>query len=244
MILQGHLAYSAQRFVLAYVFYLAFEPYARKLWPHMLTSWVRLFDRRFRDPLVGRDLLIGVVFGTTFAFVRHLADWAAIFFDLQGTAPGTTNFTLEGLRGFRHSITAIAGVQTSSLLELFIPLIIILILRVVVRRTWIAVLLLWLMFMVMVIPETGNPTLTVPVIALGFAIWCFFLVRFGLLTLAVGVTLSNMLNELSLTPNLTAWWSGTTWLVLALFAGITAWGFWAALAGRPVFKDEILGAGT
>jgi len=116
------------------------------------------------------------------------------------------------------------------LLELFIPLIIILILRVVVRRTWIAVLLLWLMFIVMVIPETGNATLTVPVVALGFAIWCFFLVRFGLLTLAVGVTLSNMLNELPLTLNLTAWWSGTTWLVLALFAGITAWGFWAALA--------------
>ena len=130
------------------------------------------------------------------------------------------------------------------MLELFIPLIIILILRVVVRRTWIAVLLLWLMFIVMVIPETGNATLTVPVVALGFAIWCFFLVRFGLLTLAVGVTLSNMLNELPLTLNLTAWWSGTTWLVLALFAGITGWGFWAALAGRPVFKDEILGTGT
>ncbi|MEE8411651.1 MAG: serine/threonine-protein kinase, partial [Acidobacteriota bacterium] len=243
-ILQAHLAYSAQRFVLAYVFYLAFEPYARKLWPHMLTSWVRLFDRRFRDPLVGRDLLIGVVFGTTFAFVPRLADWASVFFNLQSVTLSTTNWTLEGLRGFRHSITAIAGVQTSSLLEMFIPLIIILILRVVVRRTWIAVVLLWLMFMVMVIPEIGNATLAVPAIACGFVIWCFFLVRFGLLTLAVGITLSNLLSELSLTLNLAAWWSGTTWMVLALFAGITAWGFWASLAGRPVFKDEILGAGT
>ena len=194
--------------------------------------------------LVGRDLLIGVVFGTTFAFVPYLAGWASVFFDLQGVQLSAPNWSLEGLRGLRHSITAIAGVQTSSLLEMFIPLIIILILRVVVRRTWIAVVLLWLMFMVMVIPQTGNATLVVPAIACGFVIWCFFLVRFGLLTLAVGITLSNMLEELSLTLDLSAWWSGTTWLVLALFAGITAWGFWASLAGRPVFKDEILGAGT
>jgi len=242
-ILQAHLSYSAQRFVLAYVFYLAFEPYARKLWPHMLTSWVRLFDRRFRDPLVGRDLLVGVVFGTTFTFVQQLAAWASVVFGLQGVDPGTANWTLEGLRGFRHSITAIAGVQTSTLLEMFIPLMMVLILRLVLRRTWIAVVLMSLMFMAMVIPEVGNAAFAIPVIVCGFAIWWFFLFRFGLLTLAVGYTLSNMLNELSLTLNLTAWWSATTWLVLALFAGITAWGFWASLAGRPVFKDEILGAG-
>ena len=127
---------------------------------------------------------------------------------------------------------------------MFIPLIIILILRVVLRRTWIAVVVLGLMFVVMVIPETGNAALMVPVVACGFVIWCFFLFRFGLLTVAVGMTLSNLLTELSLTLNLSVWWSGTTWLMLALFAGITTWGFWAVLAGRPVFKDEILGTGT
>jgi len=243
-ILQAHLAYSAQRFVLAYVFYLAFEPYARKLWPHMLTSWVRLFDRRFRDPLVGRDLLVGVFFGTTFTLLQHLAAWASVFFNLRGVDLSGTTWSLEGLRGLRHSITAIAGVQTSSLLEMFIPLIMVLILRVVLRRTWIAVVLMSLMFMVIVISDIGNAAFTAPVIACGLAIWWFFLFRFGLLTLAVGFTLNTMLNDLSLTLNLTAWWSVTTWLLLALFAGITAWGFWASLAGQPVFKDEILGAQT
>ena len=32
----------------------------RSYWPQMLTSWVRLLDGQFRDPLVGRDMLVGV----------------------------------------------------------------------------------------------------------------------------------------------------------------------------------------
>ena len=46
-----------------WLFYLAIEPYVRRLWPHALVSWVRLLDGRFRDPLVGRDVLFGLLAG-------------------------------------------------------------------------------------------------------------------------------------------------------------------------------------
>ncbi len=59
----SHLAYAMQRVGLAYVFYLAVEPYARRLWPRILVSWVRILDGGFRDPLVGRDLLVGAAAG-------------------------------------------------------------------------------------------------------------------------------------------------------------------------------------
>ena len=55
----SHLSYAMLYVGLAYVFYLAIEPYARRLWPRMLVSWVRILDGGFRDPLVGRDLLVG-----------------------------------------------------------------------------------------------------------------------------------------------------------------------------------------
>ena len=59
----AYIAWALYRVGLVYVFYLALEPYARRLWPHMLVSWVRLMGGRFRDPLVGRDLLIGALYG-------------------------------------------------------------------------------------------------------------------------------------------------------------------------------------
>ncbi len=39
--------------------YIAIEPIVRRSWPELLFSWSRLLSGRFRDPLVGRDLLAG-----------------------------------------------------------------------------------------------------------------------------------------------------------------------------------------
>ena len=43
--------------------YLAFEPYVRRHWPQAIVSWSRLTTGRIRDPLVGRDVLWGVILG-------------------------------------------------------------------------------------------------------------------------------------------------------------------------------------
>lgn len=41
--------------------YLALEPLVRRWWPEAVISWTRFLGGRWRDPLVGRDLLIGVL---------------------------------------------------------------------------------------------------------------------------------------------------------------------------------------
>jgi hypothetical protein len=40
------------------------EPYARQSWPKLMVSWQRLLNGRLRDPLVGRDVLLGIVAGS------------------------------------------------------------------------------------------------------------------------------------------------------------------------------------
>ena len=42
-----------------WVLYIALEPYVRRRWPATLVSWSRLLAGGFRDPLVGRDVLVG-----------------------------------------------------------------------------------------------------------------------------------------------------------------------------------------
>ena len=59
--------------LLAWCFYAAIEPSVRRAWPGMLISWTRLIDGRWRDPLVGRDLLVG---STLMAVARlTIAGW-------------------------------------------------------------------------------------------------------------------------------------------------------------------------
>jgi hypothetical protein len=61
-----------------WVAYAALEPYARRNWPDALVSWTRLLHRSAADPLVARDLLLGVAAGTLSRLLdlpRHSQDY-------------------------------------------------------------------------------------------------------------------------------------------------------------------------
>ena len=47
----------------AAVLYLAFEPLVRRRWPSMLIGWHRVLAGCLRDPVVGRDVIVGSVAG-------------------------------------------------------------------------------------------------------------------------------------------------------------------------------------
>ncbi len=44
---------------------ISLEPLLRRVWPRTLISWTRLLSGYVRDPLVGRDVLIGMLAGVT-----------------------------------------------------------------------------------------------------------------------------------------------------------------------------------
>ena len=48
---------------LTWIFYIALEPFLRRRWSELLISWSRLMAGDFRDPLVGRDILVGGLLG-------------------------------------------------------------------------------------------------------------------------------------------------------------------------------------
>ena len=45
----------------AWVLYVALEPHIRRVWPETMIGWSRLLAGGVRDPLVGRDVLVGVL---------------------------------------------------------------------------------------------------------------------------------------------------------------------------------------
>lgn len=117
--------------------YIALEPSVRRQWPHTLISWSRLLVGRWRDPLVGRDVLAGCALGVLAQAPFSVNAWVS-------SAPVT--FDLAALDGVRFALAVVVGraggavlVSTGILLGLFV-------LTLIVRRRWIAVALVLLFF--------------------------------------------------------------------------------------------------
>ncbi len=55
-----------------YLLYLGLEPFVRRSWPTMLVGWSRVLAGRIRDPLIGRDVLLGVAIGAALALMNTM----------------------------------------------------------------------------------------------------------------------------------------------------------------------------
>ena len=77
---------------LIWLLYMAFEPYVRRFWPTLLIGWTRLLSGQVRDPLVGRDILVGAAAGTIAApadrVTRVHSSDGRIETGVAGPAPG------------------------------------------------------------------------------------------------------------------------------------------------------------
>lgn len=238
----AHLAWSMCRVGIVAVFYLAIEPYARRFWPRMLVSWMRILDGRLRDPLVGRDLLVGCLYGVGFAALVALFTTVPQHFGWRPVPPEVTLWTGESLRGLRHSLAAILALHTTSVVGILIPVMFLLLFRLALRRTWLAVAVTSILAAFSFLPEHPADQVTylcmLPAILLLF--W-FVLFRFGLLSILLGVSIADLLRQMPLTLDLSSWYAAPSLLTLGVVLGIALWALRACLAGRRIVRDPILG---
>jgi serine/threonine-protein kinase len=236
----SHLSNAMLLVGLAYVFYLAIEPYARRLWPRILVSWVRILDGGFRDPLVGRDLLVGAAAGALVALASRLQFWIPAALGGMPALPTFGPWTFEPLRGSVPAFVSVVGIHTVALLEIIYPMTWLLIFRLLLRRTAPALVVVALLGSILFYPETGS----IPGYVVGwiFSIALFWgvLFRFGLLAFAAMYHVFRLLDQLPLTLHTAGWHLGAVLLGLSFIAAPALWGFWTSQAGRPLFRDEIL----
>jgi len=240
-ILYSHYAFSTWRIFLVWVFYMAVEPYARRLWPHVLVTWVRFVGGRWRDPLVGRDILVGVAAG---AFLTNL-DWLRTWLfprltGMPGPPPEAYLPTLEALRRGAHVVTALAIDHTNAVLmnSLFLVLILV-ILRLVLRRTWLAVAVFFVLGIGAYWPSHSSPAGHLIFLLLNLVIFIGVLFRYGFLSLVVSNVVWLLLTGIPITYKVSSWTFGGTVVALAVVFGLAIYGLRISLAGRPLFPDEL-----
>jgi serine/threonine-protein kinase len=237
------LAYPALWAAQVWLLYTALEPYVRRRWPHMLISWKRLLGGAFDDPLVGRDILIGAVAGSLLLVLylgglvlpRALVRVTAFALPSALSTPFLQGPTLTSLGQvfFRLFVN-----QFSAVLFAMVFLFVLTLLRMVLRRDWLASLV-WAAIMAAPIAGEGP---TIGWVAGGCRALILLLVlrRGGLLSLAVALFYMFSLIEVPITLDLGAWYAPRALPVVAVLAGLAIYGFHTSLGGKPVFGSSLM----
>jgi serine/threonine-protein kinase len=225
---------------MVWVCYLALEPFLRRIWPEMIVSWVRLLDGRFRDPLVGRDVLFGLLAGAAMALVTQLMVIGPGWFGLPSIPPGGIGppFEMPILDGVRSSAGVMCLLLRDSLEVPMAGLVILLLCQILVRKQWAAVGVLMALITLSRPYYTGSPILD---LGMGLPIAILYLTllfQCGLLTVAVTQLASTLLMRTPLTFDASSWYMGNTLPEIILLAGLAFYGVRVSIPLRRVLADS------
>jgi hypothetical protein len=221
-----------------WLMYVSLEPHLRRVWPRTLISWTRLLSGRIRDPLVGRDFLIGMLL----AVVQ--VGLVIARFQISGRAvPANALVTaLESMESIPHFTNIAFAFHLLNALQFALAgAFLAVLLRLIVRKTWIAVGIG--LFVAMPFVPGGAASFgweLVFVVAAPLLLFALFF-RVGLLALfAMGVTQVFIRVPITLDPD--SWYFGRSLVVLLILAGVAAFAFLVSLGGRPALGGSVVSA--
>jgi len=223
---------------LVWLVYIALEPFARRLWPTGLISWNRLLSSRLRDPMVGRDILIGSAAGVFIQCWWGVYGLVVDHFSLPAERPRMTS--LISLSGAGEMIGNYCDLLAVALYMPVSWLFVVLLLRVLLRRQWIALLVITVFAVGTSVPGRANPALSGVFMLVAFGVFMLVVIRVGLLSGMFWAIYMYIAGSVPLTLDPAAWFAGRSWFTLLLFAAIAGYGFWISLAGRPLVKSHVL----
>jgi serine/threonine-protein kinase len=219
---------------ITWLLYLALEPWVRRRWPQTIISWSRLLSGQVRDPLVGRDILFGVMLGLVWILIFELRRIPMMH---MGASPEL--YSTDALIGGRLALGAwLSQIPTSIIgtLEFFFLL---LGLKVLLRKDWLAAIAFVALFALPRGFTSSYAAVEVPAQILVYAIAVLIVFRFGLLPLAGAIFTVNMLGSVPLTADFSAWYLTTSVLALLSVVVLAGWGFYQSLGGEPIWRPEI-----
>jgi serine/threonine-protein kinase len=214
--------------------YLSFEPYVRRHWPRAIISWSRLLAGRLRDPLLGRDLLLGVVLGIVWLLMVELSYLAIA----QLGGPPTLGRT-DYLRGGRHILGAWLDQLVTSVQGTLLFFFVLFLFRVLLRRPWLATTAFVALFATSRVLGNEYAAVQIPTSIAIFGIAAFAVVRFGLVALAAGLFTVDLIISAPATASLSSFYAPATAFVFLSVLGLAVWGFYTSLAGRPLFSGTL-----
>jgi hypothetical protein len=235
-----------------YLVYLAIEPFVRRSWPTMLVGWSRALAGRLPDPVIGRDLLVGVVSGLLLSAVDLLGVVAP---ELMGSSQVAIPIRPEIgiLEHNRFFLLTIASTLNNGLQNALLTVMMFTVLREIVKRgltrlkrKWLSpdyvaatIALAFLVLLGLVDNQYGQTMVGVMAVleAISSGVFLIVLLRFGLFATVVMFTTNALAMRTPLTLQSAALYSGPAWVMLGVIFAIAAVGFWMARRTDEPYKS-------
>jgi predicted Ser/Thr protein kinase len=217
-----------------WIFYMAIEPWVRRQWPKSIVSWSRLLAGGWRDPVVGRDILLGVALGVVWILVFQIRYIPMMH---MGASPGIGS--TDALMGGRVALGAWLRQWPQSIQTTLVFFLVFFGLKVMLRKEWIAAIVFITIFAVPQGLNSSYKMIEIPAQILVYAIALLIVIRFGLVPLACAIFTINMMVGVPFSADLSAWYMTTSTLALLSIVVLAGWGFYHSLGGQPVWKLEM-----
>jgi len=230
------LAISTALFIsgVTWMLYMAVEPWVRRHWPQTIISWSRLLSGSLRDPLVGRDILFGMILGVVWILTFQIR---SIPMMRLGASPYV--FATEFLMGGREAMGTWLREWPQSIQTTLVFFFVLFGLKVLLRKEWIAGIVLVAIFAVPRGLSSTYMAVEIPAQILVYAIAVVIVLRFGFVPLACAVFTVNLLGNVPFSADLSTWYMPTSILALLSVVALAGWGFYTSLGGEPVWKVEM-----
>jgi serine/threonine-protein kinase len=221
--------------VVTWVLYIAIEPVARRVYPESLISWTRLLSGGFRDPLVGRDLLLGMLSSGAI----YLLTAAGFWLDGRSDEPWRWLFALRGFHGVRFVLADLAGAAYSSLNQSMMLMTLVILLWALTRNRWIAWAGLFVLAQALVMGAPHRDFRTLFLWAALLVIYTTISHAGFLAFVCAGIT-NHWLVVSRLMLDDSGWFSTNAYVAGVLWLATAGYGFYIALAGRRILQRSPL----
>ncbi len=188
---------------------------------------------------MGRDILIGVA--TVSGALLVIGPLSELGGAWLGIPVSVAIPRVEPLVGLRATIGLACLQINNGVFSAMVQLLLVLIIVVLTRRLWIGYLIAWILYALIGAAINFFDFGWWHLISLGLfqAVFLLVLVRYGLL---VGAVLWAMLFAsmyMPIAPQIGDWNSTPYLFSIALWLAVALFRFWTALAGRPIFGDDL-----
>jgi serine/threonine-protein kinase len=229
--------------VLVSLYYLAIEPWVRRELAGRQISWSRVLAGRWRDPLVGRDILLGLLWSIGSALLGRLGEFYVLGIGGPPTAvpwvPNESRY-LVNLMGPFSAMTGIVHSVWSGFVNGFFFFAFLVVFSLLLRKKWFAVaaMVAYLTLSPALLSE-GTPEFISYLLAF---LWAVLIVigmfRFGLLAMVIQSFAFVFLRQTFITPDFSTWYGASSLVALIAISALALVGFRLSVLGRPLWAAQ------
>ncbi len=213
------------------VLYLSVEPIARRYWPRTLTGWTRMLQGRWRDQIVGKEVLLGAVVGLVWVVLVQLDTLIPVW---CGWLPARLKlpelgFDLADYFAIEYKVQVIVRAAIAALGSGLLWMFTLLLFQMRVKNVWIS-MTLFVIATTLVFTTPSRLDSAVPGLTLAIVFACVALLatRVGLLSLVTARFVMVACLNSPLTLDGRAWFATTGWATTGAIGAVLLLGWWTA----------------